>query len=57
MGIGISLEMVETATALAAESGITNARFVAMDLLDLGVDNAFDLVISNSSMHWIKPPE
>lgn len=57
LGIDISTEMVESACALAAERGISQANFAVMDVLDIDMEREFDLVVSNSSMHWVTPPE
>ena len=57
IGIDISTEMIESALEFAAERGISEASFVVMDFIDMDMEREFDLVISNSSMHWITPPE
>jgi trans-aconitate methyltransferase len=56
-GIDVSPEMLSVAEDRAEEAGLHNLTFEVADLLDYAAPEPFDLVLSNSTMHWILPPE
>jgi trans-aconitate methyltransferase len=55
--VDISPEMVKFAAQHAAEAGVNNVTFETVDILSLGWREEFDVVFSNSTMHWVIPPE
>lgn len=56
-GIDISSEMVRLAAARGEAHRLNNVTFETADLLEYDVCEAFDVVLSNSTMHWIMPAE
>jgi trans-aconitate methyltransferase len=56
-GIDISVEMVKIATITARDHGADTVTFEEADLLNYEPGRAFDVVFSNSAMHWVLPPE
>ena len=55
--IDISESMIQTARSEAAAAGQERIGFEAVGLLDFPGSHRFDLVFSNSTMHWVLPPE
>lgn len=50
LGIDSSVGMIETAKKIVSE----NLAFVHMDIRKINYDNEFDLIFSNTALHWIK---
>jgi len=57
LGIDHSLDMVQQAKANARAAESTNVTFEVADLLDYDAGDVFDVVLSNSTMHWILPED
>lgn len=57
LGIDNSPAMIRQSEAAAHDAGLANVTFELADLLEFDAGRAFDLVISNATMHWILPPE
>jgi trans-aconitate methyltransferase len=56
-GIDVSGEMVEAARRAAQGEGRPDVTFARADVLEYAPDNPFDVVFSNSAMHWVQPAE
>ncbi len=56
-GIDISPEMVRLACARVEAQTVGNVSIEIADLLDYYPDRSYDVVFSNTTMHWILPPE
>ena len=54
IGIEISKEMTEQARENLSKYGISNVEIINMDALNIEFNNQFDVVLSNSAIHWIK---
>lgn len=55
--IEVSKEMCEQAKENLVNFGIENVKIVNMDALKINNENEFDVVFSNSAIHWIKDLE
>lgn len=56
-GIDVSPDMVRITAARVEAEGLNNVTVSAVGLLEYHLDVTFDVVFSNSVMHWILPPE
>lgn len=56
-GIDISPPMVEAAREKCDDGGAGNLEFEQADILDYDPGDLFDVVVSNSAMHWAVPAE
>jgi len=56
-GIDLSPEMLQLARGRVSEAGLENVTFEVAHLLEYEPGEEFDVVMSNSAMHWITPPE
>ena len=54
VGIDSSVSMIKRAMEKADELGVKNVEFVAMDASDMYFEDQFDVVFSNSALHWFK---
>ncbi len=57
VGIDVSPDMLQLAESRAQESRAANVAFEHVGLLDFEPTDRYDLVLSNSTMHWISPPD
>jgi len=57
VGLDKSADMIARSEERSEAAAVPNASFVTADLLTYATDERFDLAISNSTMHWILPPE
>lgn len=54
IGIDLSVRQVETATDLARQLGLTNVRFMAMDIRDVAsLGGPFDYIVSHGVFSWV----
>jgi len=54
VGIDLSVRQVESATELARQLGLTNVRFVAMDIREMGtLAGPFDYIICHGVFSWV----
>jgi len=53
VGIDFSQSMIE----VARQHAQSNLSFVLLDIRQLAIDNEFDVVFSNATLHWIKDHE
>ena len=51
--VDLSASMIEKAKKAAADAGANNCGFFVGGINDLTFDNKFDLVFSNSVLHWV----
>lgn len=56
-GIDNSPEMVRAAQRRALGAASSNVTFEVVDLFDYVAHDAFDVVLSNATMHWVLPPD
>lgn len=56
-GIDNSERMVRRARLRAEAERLANLEFERADIRDYEPDVEFDVVVSNSAMHWVQPPE
>lgn len=57
IGIDYSYSMIEKCKETKKNSGLINVDFLAMSALDIDYKDEFDIVFSNSVLHWIKEDE
>lgn len=53
VGIEISKDQCEQSSENIQRNDVNNIEIVCMDALDIAYENQFDLVFSNSAIHWI----
>lgn len=54
IGIDLSVRQAETATDLARQLGLTNVRFIAMDIRDIAsLVGPFDYIVSHGVFSWV----
>lgn len=53
VGIDASEGMIQTATARER----SNLRFIRMDINEIEFEDAFDVICSNATLHWVKDHE
>ncbi len=51
--VDLSASMTEKAEKAASDAGVNNCTFLVGSINDLAFDNEFDLVFSNSVLHWV----
>ena len=56
LGIDQSMNMVRRAEVNAQRAGVRNVTFECADLVNFSAEDRYDVVLSNSAMHWILPP-
>lgn len=54
VGIDSSKEMIKLARSKYSQPDFQNIQFRYFDALDLPLDNKFDIIISNATLHWIQ---
>lgn len=54
VGIDLSDSMIQRCIADAERLGIPNVRFYVCGLNDLSCENEFDIIYSNSVLHWVR---
>ena len=53
-GFVVGIDSAPSMIAAASRQVRTNLKFELLDMRQLGYDQAFDLVFSNSALHWVK---
>ncbi|HMP89955.1 MAG TPA: methyltransferase domain-containing protein [Kiritimatiellia bacterium] len=53
--VGVDIAEGMIAEAKAAFAGDSNTDFVVSDITNFNTDQAFDLILSSSALHWLKP--
>lgn len=56
-GIDISADMIQLARELAVRAAVGAPTFEVANVLEYRPGPTFDVIFSNSSMHWVLPPE
>ena len=56
-GIDSSPLMIKKAKEMAESIGVINIQFLVMDAGDINFSRQFDIVFSNSAIHWVKESE
>jgi trans-aconitate methyltransferase len=57
IGIDSSPSMIAEASSLAASQKVENVQFQVMDACEINLQKRFDVVFSNSVLHWIQRAE